>query len=414
MNDMAKPLDVEEPKLSTTSSRTAWPRWAGAILLALAAGTGFWFWDRAGNAPAQASAPAALPEVTVSTPLKRSVDTRVGFLGQFSAVNEIEVRAQVGGTLTEIHFQDGQIVHKGDLLFVIDPRPYEIRLTQAKAALETAQARLVLAKAQLGRTQRLQPSGTVSADELDARTAEQTAAQAAIDDSQALIRDAQLDLEYSRVTAPFTGRIGARQVSIGALIAGSRAGTGPSTLLTTLVSLDPIYLNFDMSEADYLLFSRERAKLSGALANKVEIALSDEDNFTRQGSLDFVDNALDHSSGTMRARATVPNPDLFLTPGAFARLRLSVAPPAPSLLVPDVAVLLDQSQRIVMTVADDGTVVPKPVETGDLRGGLRIIRSGLTEKDRVIIDGIMRAVAGAKVTPREGAINASTASDGQG
>jgi membrane fusion protein, multidrug efflux system len=414
MNDMAKPSDVEEPKLSTTSSRTAWPRWAGAILLALAAGAGFWFWDRAGNAPAQASAPAALPEVTVSAPLKRSVDTRVGFLGQFSAVNEIEVRAQVGGTLTEIHFQDGQIVHKGDLLFVIDPRPYEIRLTQAKAALETAQARLILAKAQLGRTQRLRPSGAVSADELDARTAEQTAAQAAIDDSQALIRDAQLDLEYSRVTAPFTGRIGARQVSIGALIAGSRAGTGPSTLLTTLVSLDPIYLNFDMSEADYLLFSRERAKLSGELANKVEIALSDEDNFTRQGSLDFVDNALDHSSGTMRARATVANPDLFLTPGAFARLRLSVAPPAPSLLVPDVAVLLDQSQRIVMTVADDGTVVPKPVETGDLRGGLRIIRSGLTEKDRVIIDGIMRAVAGAKVTPREGAINASTASDGQG
>src|SRR5262249_31129050 len=155
----------------------------------------------------------------------------------------------------------------------------------------------------------------------------------AIDDAKSRISDAELDLEYCRVTAPFTGRIGARQVSIGSLIAGSRAGTGPTTLLATLVSLDPIYLDFDMSESDYLTFSRQRAALAAPVRNKVLISLSDENRFARQGTLDFVDNALDRSSGTIHARATVSNPDLFLTPGAFARLRLAVVPPAPALMV---------------------------------------------------------------------------------
>jgi RND family efflux transporter MFP subunit len=160
-----------------------------------------------------------------------------------------------------------------------------------------------------------------------------------------------------------------------------------------------------MSEAEFLAFSRERARLSGPQASRVAIALSDEESFTRQGALDFVDNAVNRSSGTIRARATVPNPDLFLTPGAFARLRLAMTPPAPTLLVPDAAVLLDQSQRIVMTVASDGTVVPKPVEIGDLRGGLRVIRSGLAPADRVIIDGIVRAMPGGRVTPQDGTIS---------
>ena len=203
MNEMVKLSRAEDLKSQTASSRSTWPYWVGVLLLVIAGAAGTWFWGREATTPAQGAAPP-LPEVTVSTPLKREVDTQVGFLGQFSAIDEIELRAQVGGTLTEIHFQDGQIVHKGDLLFVIDPRPYEIKLTQAKAALETAQARLGLAKAQLGRTKALKPSGAVSADELDERVSEQTAALAAIDDAQARIRDAELDLEYCRVTAPFT------------------------------------------------------------------------------------------------------------------------------------------------------------------------------------------------------------------
>src|SRR6476659_3843150 len=352
-------------------------------------------------------------QVTVSKPLVRDVDARIGLLGQFSAVDRVELRAQVGGTLTEIHFKDGQIVHKDDLLFVIDPRPYEIKLAKATAPLRTASARFALATSELLRAQELQRSKFATAETVDQRMSEQNAAQAAIDDAKAQIRDAQLDIEYCHITAPFTGRIGARLVSVGSLVAGTRAATSPTTLLTTLVSLDPIYLDFDMSESDYLTFSRERAHLSGPTADEVAISLSDENSFTRKGTLDFVDNALDRSSGTIRARATVPNPDLFLAPGQFARLRVAVAPPAPVLLLPDVAVLLDQSQHLVMTVSADGSVVPKIVQTGDLRGSLRVIRSGLQPSDRVVIDGLVRAAPGAKVAPRDGAIHYDSAADGR-
>ena len=175
-------------------------------------------------------------------------------------------------------------------------------------------------------------------------------------------------------------------------------------MLATLVSLNPIYLNFDISESDFLTFSRSRARLDGGLANKVEIALGDETEFARQGTLDFVDNVLNRSSGTIHARATVPNPDGFLTPGVFARVRLIVGAPEQVFLVPDTAVLPDQSEHIVMTVAPDSTVVPKQVAIGDLRGSLRVIRSGLAPNDRVIIDGIPHALPGAKVAPRDGAI----------
>ena len=299
-----------------------------------------------------AAAPTPAPPVTVSQPLQRAVDNRVGFLGQFSAIDRVELRAQVGGTLTEIHFKDGQIVHKGDLLFVIDPRPYEIRLEQAKATLQTATARVALASNQLTRATSLKRNDYATQETVDQRTNDQDASQAAVEDAKARLRDAELDLEYSHVRAPFTGRIGARQVSIGSLVAGSRAATSPTTLLATLVSLDPLYLDFDMSESDFLTFSRERARLKGPLADKVMVALSDENSFGREGTLDFIDNALDRSSGTIHARATVPNPDLFLAPGQFARLRVAIASPAPAYLVPDSAVVLDQSQRLVMTVGE--------------------------------------------------------------
>jgi RND family efflux transporter MFP subunit len=345
--------------------------------------------------------------------LQRDVDSRLGFLGQFSAIDRVELRAQVGGTLTEIHFQDGRIVQKGDLLFVIDPRPYEIKLAQANAQLQTVTARVTLAKTQLSRAQSLRHDEFATQETVDQRTNDQDGSQAAVEDAKARIRDAQLDLEYCRITAPFAGRIGARQVSVGSLVAGSRAAISPTTLLTTLVSLDPIYLDFDMSESDYLIFSRERARLGGPLADKVVIGLSDESTFPRQGTLDFVDNSLDRSSGTIHARATVPNADLFLAPGQFGRLRVAVAPPVPALLLPDSAVVVDQSQHLVMTVSSDGTVVPKIVETGDLRGGLRVIRSGMLPNDRVVIDGLVRAVPGTKVAPHDGAIHYDAAADGR-
>ena len=398
-----------EPRRRTGKPRfPAWPWVAGTALAALAALIWIGFVHRPGSLAGPAQMPPA--RVTVSKPLVRDVDTRIGMLGQFSAIDRVELRAQVGGTLTEIHFQDGQIVHKGDLLFVIDPRPYQVRLARANALLQTASARFALASNELGRAQTLQRSSFATVETVDQRTSEQKAAQAAIDDAKAQIRDAELDLEYTRVTAPVTGRIGARLVSVGSLIAGSRAATSPTTLLTTLVSLDPIYLDFDMSESDYLTFARERTRL-GPLGNEVAISLGDENRFTRTGTLDFVDNSLNRSSGTIHARATVSNPDLFLVPGEFARIGLAVAPPAPTLLVPDAAVVLDQSQHMVMTVSHDGSVVPAPVETGDLRGGLRVIQSGLGPDDRIIIDGLVHAIPGTKVDPREGAIRYDVASD---
>jgi membrane fusion protein, multidrug efflux system len=315
----------------------------------------------------------------------------------------------VGGTLTGINFKDGDIVHKGDLLFTIDPRPYEIRLAQATAQLETASARLELAKRELWRAQELKRTDFGTTQKVDQRTADQQTAQASVDDAKAQIRDAQFDLEHCRITAPFTGRLGTHLVSVGNLIAGSRYATSPTTLLATLVSLDPIYLDFDMSEFDFLTFSRDRARQRGILADKVELALSDETKFTRRGTLDFVDNVLDRSSGTIRARATVPNPHLFLTPGEFARVRLALGAQAPTVLVPDAAVLPDQSEHLVMTVSADGAVVPKQVEIGDIRDGLRVIRSGLTPNDEVITDGIPYAKPGSKVAPQERAIRYAAA-----
>ena len=339
--------------------------------------------------------------------------SRLGFLGQFSAVERVELRAQVGGTLTGIYFKDGDIVHKGDLLFTIDARPYEIRLAQANAALERGAAQLALAERELYRAQALKRTDFGTEQHVDQRTADQRNAQAAVDDAKAQIRDAQFDLDHCHITAPFSGRIGSHLVSVGNLVAGSRAATSPTTLLATLVSLDPIYLDFDMSESDFLTFARDRAHRKEVLADKVEIALSDETRFDRQGTLDFVDNALDRSSGTVHARATVPNPDLLLTPGEFARVRVLIGAPVQALLVPDTAVLPDQSEHIVMTVTPNGTVVPKRVELGDLRGNLRVIRAGLTPNDQVIIDGIPHAAAGAKVAPQDGAISAAAAG-GQG
>jgi RND family efflux transporter MFP subunit len=353
---------------------------------------------------ADQAAAVAPPAVAVSAPLQRDVGTRLKFLGQFSAVNQVELRAQVGGTLTEIGFKDGAIVHKGDLMFVIDPTPYQIKLSQATAQLESAHARLDLASRELVRAQTLKRTGFGTIENADQRAAEQRADQAAVDDAEALVRDARFDLDHCYITAPFTGRIGSHLVSVGNLVAGSRAASSPTTLLATLVSIDPIYLNFDMSEADYMTFLRERQQQKGSLADKVQISLADETDFTREGTLDFVDNTLDRSSATIHARATIPNSDLLLTPGGFARVRLEVAPPAPALLVPDASVLPDQSEHIVLTVGPNDVVTPKRVQLGDLRDGLRVIRSGLDPSDRVIIDGIPTVRPGSKVSPQSGSI----------
>ena len=360
------------------------------------------------------SAPVAPPPhvVGVSTPLERAVANRLEFLGQFSAVQNVELRAQVGGTLTEIGFIDGDIVRKGDLLFQIDPTPYEIRQAQAAADVQGAKSRLDLATRELYRANSLSQTGAGSVQSADQKAAEQRAAQAALDRSVAAVRDAQFDLDHTRITAPFTGRIGSHQVSIGNLVSGSRAGSSPTTLLATIVSTDTIYLDFDMSEADYMAFLRHHRSVGGKLADKVDIALADETNFTRPGTLDFVSNTLDRASGTIHARATVPDPDGLMTPGGFARLRLDISSPAPALLVPDASVLPDQSQHIVLTVDDKDVVTPKHVQIGDIRDGLRVIRDGLIRTDRVIVTGIPIARPGSTVAPQTEAIKLSPSQNG--
>jgi len=410
----AHPNDLDPSPMARRSASRSRRLWVGlsAAAVLLAVGGGALGVNHFGQSAATA-APAAPPPppVTVSAPLQRRVAGSTTFTGQFSAVNFVEIRAQVSGYLTEIHFTDGQIVHQGDVLFVIDQRPYEIQLQQATAQQQTAAAQLDLANKQLARNAELRRSDVVSADVLDQRVQQQRAALAALEQAKAAIRSAQLNLEFSRITAPITGRISEHRVSIGNLVSGG-PNAGTTTLLTTIVSLDPIHLDFDMSEADYLSYQRflQTQQSSGEVDRTVEASLSDEQGWPRRGVLDFLDNQLDRSSGTIHARANLANPDLFIAPGQFARLRLPVSEPRPVLLVPDAALITDQSRKLVMTVGPDGTVVPKVVEIGALSDGLRVIKSGLVADDRVVINGLVRARPGAKVTPQPGNITLAAGS----
>ncbi|MBN3756349.1 efflux RND transporter periplasmic adaptor subunit [Paraburkholderia sp. Tr-20389] len=382
-------------------------RWIGkgvavAVIVAVAATAAHIHWS--GATPVAAPPP---PSVAVGAPLQRDIEGRLGFLGQFSAVNRVELRAQVGGTLTQINFKDGDIVHKGDVLFEIDPEPYQIRLSEATAGLESANARLALATRELARAQELQRSEAGTVENVDQKVAEQRAAQAAVDNANALVRDARFDLDRCKITAPFTGRIGTHLVSTGNLVAGSRAGSSPTTLLATIVSLDPIYLDFDISENDYAAFQHSRENQKGPLADTVSISPTGDSGYARTGTLNFIDNTLDRSSGTIHARATIPNSDLSLTPGGFARLRLATTAPRPALLVPDAAVLQDQTDHMVYVVGEDNVATPRKVEIGDLRGALRVIRSGLAPTDRIVIDGIPSVRPGSKISPHAGSIQFS-------
>ena len=364
---------------------------AGAILV----GAGVWSFGAQMTMPEQGTVPPSPQVVTVALPIRENIANRTEFTGQFSAVNQVGLRAQVSGYLTEIHFQDGQIVRKGDLLFVIDPRPYEIQLQQATAQRETATAALELADKQIARTARLNRQQIAPDDLLDQRAQTQRAAAAAVQAAEAAMRSAQLNLEFTRIVAPFGGRTSMRRVSVGSLV--SRSASDP-TALTSIVSLDPIYLDFDMSEADYVTYRHSSAGQPADAKTTVQISLDGEQAWSRTGELNFLDNQIDRGSGTLHARATLSNPDLTIAPGQFARVRLPVSPAQPALLVPDSALATDQSSKTLMVVQDDGTVVPKQVEVGALEdNGMRVITRGLLPTDRVAINGLLRLRPGLKV-----------------
>jgi len=356
--------------------------------------------------PAWSQSVPAAPPVTVSTPLQTQIVEWQEFTGQFAAVDYIELRARVSGYLTEIHFEDGQIVQKSDVLFVIDPRPYQAALDAAKAQLGQADAQVDLAQRNLARSSTLVKRADEPVSVYDQRVSEFKVATASVDVAKSAVTTAELNLEYTHITAPITGRISNHLVSIGNLVNGGDGGA--STLLTTLVSLDPIYFNFDMSEGDFLAYQRAAAKglmlPTGDQSVGVSLHLIDERGWPHQGTMNFVDNRINRESGTIRIRARFPNPDYFLTPGEFGRIRIPGSEPYKAILIPDAAIVTDQSRKEVMTVSDDGTVVPKVIRPGPSYQNLRIVRSGLAATDRIIIDGLIRARPGGKVAPQAGKI----------
>lgn len=360
-------------------------------------------WLLAGcGADTQAAADAAPPppEVIVSPPVQKTITEWDEYTGRFAALDEVEVRPRVGGFLDSIHFRDGDIVQKGTLLFVIDPRPFEAELAAAHARLAETESRLDLASRELERAQNLRRSQAVSETVLDQREQERAAAQALVMGARAEVRQAELNLEFTRVTAPVSGRVGRHLVSEGNLVSG---GTAQSTLLTTIVSLSPIHFYFDADQAAYLRYVRlsqqGTRQSSRDFQTPVVLSLPDEAEFTHKGRMDFVDNRLDQSTGTIRGRAIFDNPDLVFTPGLFARIRLLGRGEYEALMLPDSAIGTDQTRRFVYVVGDDGVPQFRPVEIGPIIDGLRVIRDGLAPTDKVIVSGIQRVRPGAPVTP---------------
>jgi multidrug efflux system membrane fusion protein len=347
------------------------------------------------------------PPVTVSQPLEKMITEWDEYTGRFTAVETVEIRARVSGFIESIHFKEGQIVKQGDLLFVIDPRPFRIAVDQAKADVERARAKLEIATHDVDRGTPLARNATITERELDTRKSVQRDAAGGVGAAEAALRQAELNLEWAAVRAPISGRISDRRVDAGNLIVGGSTG---ATLLSAIVSLDPIQFVFDASEADFIRYLRLAAAgarpSSRDVQNPVAVRLADEKDFTHQGRMDFVDNVVNPKTGTMRGRALFENKDGLLTPGFFGRLRL-FGGKRETLLVPDSAVASDQASKIVFTVADDGTVGTKKVELGPIVEGLRVVRSGLAPSDRVVIDGLQRARPGQKVTAENGKIEAT-------
>jgi RND family efflux transporter MFP subunit len=354
--------------------------------------------------PALAAPPP--PTVTVAAPLVRDVTEWDDYIGRFEASRTVEVRPRVSGAVVAIHFQDGAIVHAGQRLFTLDQRPYAAALAEARAGVATARSDLALARADYDRASRLVAVDAVSKSEVDRLRARVQAASASLAAAEARVRSRALDMEFTVVRAPISGRISDRKVDSGNLVA---AGEGPNgTLLTTINALDPIYFSFDGSEALFL-----KAKRSGsAKGASVEVRLQDETDYRWKGRLDFTDNGLDPRSGTIRGRAVLSNPGLFLTPGLFGNMRLASAGKTRALLVPDSAIVTDQARKTVLVVGRDGSVSAKPVQLGPVTDGLRVIRAGLEPGDRVVISGTQMAMPGAKVNAVAGRITPEAAPPG--
>lgn len=348
---------------------------------------------------ASAQDAAAPPPVTVAKPLVRDVVDNDEFVGRFEPVDEVSVRARVGGYLQEVHFTDGALVKKGDLLFVIDQRPYRIALEQADAQLQSATATETYAEAQLKRAEGLVKSGGQSVQALEDRRREWISAQAGVRAAEATAERAKLDLEYTRITAPIDGRIDRSLISVGNLIQADQS------VLTTIVTLNPIDFYFDVDERRLLNFAStargrgDDIQLGGG-GVKVKVTIVDSREKPFIGQLDFAENRIDRETGTMRLRARFDNPQLILQPGLFGRVEVEASNTYRAMLLPDEAIGSDQNERVVFVVGPDGTVSSKPVRLGSRLYGYRIIHDGLDGTETIVVNGLMRARPGAKVTPK--------------
>ena len=344
------------------------------------------------------------PAVTVAKPQKRTVVDYDEYVGRFAAINSVEIRARVSGYLDKLHFKDGQVVKQGDLLFTIDKRPFQNTLDQARANLLQAQSNLAFTESDYTRGQQLVRDKTITDQTFEQRAQAFRNAKAGVSANEAAVRQAELDMEFTELRAPMNGRIGDRRVSPGNLVTGGTGGN--TTLLATIVSIDPIYFEFTFDEASYLRYER-LANAGQDVASRntgVQIALKliDESDFDHEGRMDFVDNVIDRSTGTIRGRAVVANPKEIFTPGMFARVRIPGTPPYEALLVPDVAIGTEQARRFVVVIDDQDTARLKYVTLGQVtKDGLRAIKDGIGPDDRVVVSGLMQARPGTKVKPEE-------------
>jgi RND family efflux transporter MFP subunit len=354
------------------------------------------------GAPKQAAPPP--PNVTVAKPQKSQVTDYDEYVGRFVAVDMVEVRARVSGYLDKIQFDDGQIVRQGDPLFVVDRRPFETTVAQSKAQLAQARANLAFAEADLARGAKLVRDKTITEQTFDQRTQAKRVAEASVQAQEAAVRQAELDLQFTELKAPVTGRIGDRRVSVGNLVTGGTGGN--TTLLATIVSIDPMRFEFTFDEASYLRYERIASggndPKSRGKGMTVSLRLIDEPEFKHEATVDFVDNAIDRSTGTIRGRAVVPNPKALFTPGMFARVRVPGSLPFEALLVPDVAVGSEQVRKFVYVLGKDNVATVKYVTLGQLAsGGMRVIKDGLSADDSVVVNGLARLRPGVKVNPQE-------------
>jgi RND family efflux transporter MFP subunit len=350
--------------------------------------------------PARAAPPP--PNVTVSKPVTRTVVDQDEYVGRFVAVDAVEIRARVSGYLQSVHFIDGQMVKKGDVLFTIDRRPYQIALDQARANLAQARANLAFTEADLARAQQLVRDRTITEQLFDQRTQAKRVAEASVAANEAIVRQAELDFGFSELRAPVDGRIGDRRVSPGNLVTGGTQGN--TTLLATIVSIDPIRFEFTFDEASFLRYERfaKRSDDPNRPGTPVQLKLISESDFGHAGHIDFIDNAISQSSGTIRGRAVFANPVGLFTPGMFGRIRVAGSPPYEALLVPDPAIGTEQARKFVYMVDAEDTARQKYVTLGQIQEGLRVVKDGLSANDRIIVSGLTMVRPGSKVAPQEG------------